>query len=147
MVDTEVKSTEIDGDRMLVVFDGHCGMCNGFVDSILKHPARNSFRFTPNQGEAFQEILAAHPELENADSIIVIPPGKPSTPLIRSAAVIAIGRRLGGWRGGLAAVMSVIPRPLRDFGYRIVARLRNKISRRRSTCRIPTPEEREFFLD
>ena len=41
----------------------------------------------------------------------------------------------------------VIPRPIRDWVYRLVARNRFRMFGRRDTCRLPMPEERERFLE
>ncbi len=42
--------------------------------------------------------------------------------------------------------LAVIPWPIRDWVYRLVARSRFRLFGRRETCRVPTPEERERFL-
>jgi predicted DCC family thiol-disulfide oxidoreductase YuxK len=46
----------------------------------------------------------------------------------------------------VAKVFKWIPRPLRDLGYRIIARLRYRIWGRFETCPIPTALERAHFL-
>lgn len=150
MPETMPKTPARDPDRALVIFDGHCGLCNGFVDSLLRHPRRDRFRFTPRQGETGARMTRTFPQLEQADSIIVLPAATdqdPSpAPRVRSNAVITIARELGGWRAAAANLLAVIPTPLRDLGYRLIARLRHTISRRRESCRLPTPDEQPFFL-
>lgn len=130
----------------IVFFDGYCGLCNSFVDSILRLPSKAAFRFSPRQGETFRSLAKRFPEVSDCDSIIYLPPGRDAIPLVRSDAVIGIFLRVGGARGGLARVLRLIPRPLRDLGYRIVARLRHVLSKRRQSCRLPTPDERPLFL-
>jgi predicted DCC family thiol-disulfide oxidoreductase YuxK len=39
-----------------------------------------------------------------------------------------------------------IPLPLRDSGYRLVARWRYRLWGRLESCPVPTPEQRERFL-
>lgn len=131
----------------IVFFDGYCGMCNHFVDTLMRSPARDRFRFSPRQGKTFRELVAQFPAIEHCDSIVYWPLGRDQVPLIRSDAVIGIFFAAGGWRAHLAAAMRCFPKPLRDLGYRVVARLRHKISRRRTACRLPTSEERVYFLD
>ncbi len=41
----------------------------------------------------------------------------------------------------------VIPRPLRDWAYGLVARNRYRLFGRRDSCMIPTPELKAKFLD
>ncbi len=130
----------------LVFFDGYCGMCNRFVDWLLRQPSRCHFRFAPRQGAAFRTLAILHPWLEHCDSIIYLPPGS-SLPLVRSDAVMGILQETGGWRARLASALGIVPKPLRDLGYRVIARLRHHLSRRRTTCRMPTAEERSLFLD
>jgi len=50
--------------------------------------------------------------------------------LIRSDAFVHILRRLGGGWKILAAVVAVIPKPLRDLTYDFVARTRHRVFRR-----------------
>jgi predicted DCC family thiol-disulfide oxidoreductase YuxK len=64
----------------------------------------------------------------------------------RSDAVLRILRRLGGpWK--IAAVGRVFPAKFRDSVYRLTAQNRYRLFGKRETCRIPTAEERELFLD
>jgi predicted DCC family thiol-disulfide oxidoreductase YuxK len=56
-------------------------------------------------------------------------------------------RYLGGvWRL-LAGVFSLVPRPIRDWGYDFIARHRHKLTRGGPACLIPTPEQRARFVD
>jgi predicted DCC family thiol-disulfide oxidoreductase YuxK len=64
--------------------------------------------------------------------------------LLRSAAALRIASYLGGaWT--LALAMRLVPRPLRDAAYDLVARHRHRLSG--ATCFVPTPEVRARFLD
>lgn len=66
--------------------------------------------------------------------------------LTRSDAVLTVLTQLGGvW--SLAKIFWVVPRPLRDLFYRLVASNRYSWFGRRETCRLPTKEERERILD
>jgi predicted DCC family thiol-disulfide oxidoreductase YuxK len=46
-----------------------------------------------------------------------------------------------------ALVLRLVPRPVRDFGYNIVARCRYRIFGRYDACPLPSPETRARFLD
>ena len=50
------------------------------------------------------------------------------------------------WPWPLARVFAVVPRPLRDWAYDLVARNRYKLMGKRTECRIPHGREREWFL-
>ena len=119
----------------VVFFDGVCGLCNRFVDFLLRRDASGVLHFAPLQGETAASLPAEFRELDT----VVFRDGERT--LVRSTAVAAILRRLGGvWRlvGG---ALWLIPRPLRDFGYRVVAANRIRLFGERETCRMPTPEE------
>jgi predicted DCC family thiol-disulfide oxidoreductase YuxK len=53
---------------------------------------------------------------------------------------------LARWRL-VASLLELVPRPLRDWGYRIVARYRYRIFGRSETCILPAPENRDRFLE
>ncbi len=128
-----------------MLFDGVCNLCNGTVRFILERDPRGRFRFAAQQSEAGQELLREHGLLERgglADSVVVLEGGRV---YLESDAALHILRRLGGvWR--LAYALWVIPKPLRDRVYRLVARHRYRIFGRREQCMVPTPELKRRFL-
>jgi predicted DCC family thiol-disulfide oxidoreductase YuxK len=46
----------------------------------------------------------------------------------------------------VAILLRTVPRPLRDLGYRLIARWRYRIWERLESCPVPTPDERARFL-
>ena len=138
-------------DHPILFFDGVCGLCNGFVDFLLVRDAQHQFRFAPLQGETASRLI--HAEYDSADatkqssqmlrSIVLLEGDRQYR---RSAAVVRILRRLGtGWRI-VSGLLWVIPRPIRDAGYRLVAVSRYRLFGKKETCRLPTAAERERFL-
>jgi predicted DCC family thiol-disulfide oxidoreductase YuxK len=64
----------------------------------------------------------------------------------RSTAALRIARKLGGgWP--LLYSFIVLPRPLRDWVYNLVARNRYRLFGREESCMMPTPELKARFLD
>ena len=43
-------------EHPLLFFDGVCGMCNAFVDFIMKRDPQGHFRFAPLQGDTAKEF-------------------------------------------------------------------------------------------
>lgn len=126
------------GPTLLVFFDGECGLCNGFVDFLVSRDRHGVLRFASLQGQT----AASYTNLPRVDSVIV---DTGTTLLMRSDAAIAAVAALGGlW--SLVRGFSVIPRPVRDAAYDFVARRRHRIFGKRETCRLPTPDERGWFL-
>lgn len=118
----------------VVIFDGHCQLCNGAVDFIIRRDPAARFRFVPSQSEAGKALLARHHLTEQSSETVVLICGDRA--LLRSDAALTIARSLsGGWP--LLAVLRWLPRGLRDGVYRFVARRRYRWFGRRASCRQP----------
>ncbi len=126
----------------VIVFDGECSLCSGWVTFVIRHDARQVFRFAPRQSGAAQRLLAPFGiQPEELGSIAVI---AGATLHRRSDAVLHVLAHLGfPWRA--LSGLSVIPRPLRDLAYAVVARNRQRFGRR-DRCQTPTAEDGERFL-
>lgn len=110
--------------REVIFYDGHCGLCHAFVRFTAQRDHAARFAFAPLGGETFRAAPLASPA-DLSDSVVV----RTATGgwLVRSAAVLHVLRSLGGGWRALAALLGVLPRPLLDWGYRVVARLRRKL--------------------
>lgn len=127
----------------IVVFDGVCNLCNAAVDFIVRHDDDVRYRFAASQSPMGAALIeAAGLPRDETDTVVLVENGDYH---VRSDAVLRIARGLGRpW--SLLWPLIHLPRPLRDLGYRLVARLRTRIFGQRDTCRLPTPEERNRFL-
>jgi predicted DCC family thiol-disulfide oxidoreductase YuxK len=152
------------GDRLLVIFDGHCGLCNRSVRWLLVRDSRDRLRFVASESPKIAGLLERHglsANLAERNSTVRPEPvpGIPSTilvvqdaggpterVLIRSDAVISILRALPRPWPAIGKALGWIPRPLRDLGYRLIARWRYRIWGRLESCPVPTAEERTRFL-
>ena len=128
----------------IVFFDGVCNLCDSSVHFLLDRDRRNILKFAPLQGTTYAGLRAQYPEADgDVGTIVLYSNGRVFT---RSAAVLHILRLLGGWWKLLYGLI-VIPKPLRDALYNFIARNRYRWFGRQESCRIPTPELREKFLD
>jgi predicted DCC family thiol-disulfide oxidoreductase YuxK len=129
--------------RTLVLFDGVCVLCNGFVDFLLPRDANGELTFGALQSEAAKQALrdAGLPDAL-PQTVIVIDDGRVYQ---ESTAVLRVFRRLG-WPWRALSWLRVVPRPLRDAVYRFIAKRRYRLTGRRDSCRIPNPAERARFL-
>lgn len=127
----------------LVLFDGVCNLCNRSVQTILRHDRRARFRFASLQsplGEKLRDDLGI--DRQKVDSVILVEGGRWYK---ESDAALRIANGLGGlWRA--FRVFRLVPRPLRDAAYRLIARNRYRWFGKTETCWIPTPELRGRFL-
>lgn len=139
--------------KVIIYFDGVCNLCNRLVDFVIRRDRHRRFRFAPLQGPTARERLPASlaggrpgGAAGRGDDFETLVVEEESGLKFRSAAVIAILTGLGGvWR--LAGAFRLIPRGIRDRIYDYIARSRFRWFGRRDTCRVPTPAERELFLD
>ncbi|MDG0816349.1 thiol-disulfide oxidoreductase DCC family protein [Bdellovibrio svalbardensis] len=127
--------------RNVVFFDGICHLCNGFVDAIITRDTNHSYLFAPLQGSTAEEVLPLQ-DRTNLDTVIYYESGKL---YYRSAAILKILTGLGG-AYKLAAIAWIIPGPLRDILYKVVAKNRYSWFGQRDFCRLPTSEERSYLL-
>ncbi len=138
----EASIGDADRPRKVVFFDGVCGLCNWSVDFILSRDRRRTIRLAPLQGETAARWI---PDPESQLSTVVWLDRDGRT-FVRSAAAVRVLWQLGGVWSLLAALLWIVPLPLRDFGYRIIATNRYRLFGKKATCRLPTPAEREQFL-
>ena len=112
----------------VMFFDGECGLCTRLVRMLLWLDRVGRLRFAPLQGAAAQAYLRARGlPTEDFSTLVFVPDWPVGTEqyLLRTDGVIAALRAAG--RPGPAALLTVVPRGLRDAGYRIVARLRYRL--------------------
>ncbi len=138
----------------VVLFDGVCNFCDASVNFVIDHDPEGYFKFAPLQSDAGQKLakqydLASETAVDQAagdlipmDSVILIENGEAYT---HSTAALRIARRLSGiWSIFYASV--VIPKPIRDFFYRLFAKYRYRVFGRKDQCMLPSPEVRQRFL-
>ena len=123
----------------VVVFDGLCHVCSGGVRFVLRHPVDPPFEMVPMQSDRGRRLLAAHGiEPEDPTTFLVLDGGRAMT---ESDGCIHVATQLGGaWR--LAAVVRIVPKPLRDRLYRVLARNRYNWFGKRDVCYSPERVQR-----
>jgi len=125
----------------IVFFDGHCGLCDWFVNFVISEDHKHSLLFSPLQGETAKSKIGTI-EIKQLQSVILYDNKKIYR---QSDAVLRILGYLGGfWR--LLECATILPRGLRDRIYDYVARHRYQWFGQHESCRIPTSEERRFFV-
>jgi predicted DCC family thiol-disulfide oxidoreductase YuxK len=132
-----------DLDSPVVLFDGVCNLCNAAVRTV-RHDDRGVFRLAPLQSPVGEELLRRHGlPTDEFDSVVLVEGDAAYT---RSTAALRVCRRLGlPW--SLLAPLLVVPAPLRDPFYDLVARTRYRVFGRTDECQVPSPEVRERFAE
>ena len=130
----------------VVVFDGVCVLCNGWVQFLLRHDRQARFRFAAMQTGTGRRLLQQHGlDPDDPVSLLVLDGPRAFTD---TDAVLQVLRQLGGpWRV-LAWLGRGMPQRLRDPLYRWVARHRYRWFGRHAACMVPSPDQRSrFFID
>ncbi len=109
-----------------VFYDGYCGLCHRFVRYLLAEDVPgDTFVYAPLQGDSFQQTVPAENRVGLPDSVVVLTPC--GDLLMRSDAALHCLRRLGGLWRFVAACGRLVPRPLRDGVYNVVAAARSSL--------------------
>jgi predicted DCC family thiol-disulfide oxidoreductase YuxK len=126
----------------VILFDGTCAFCERSVRFIATRDG-GYFKFGASQNPEGRALLAQYgTDRESARSIILIEDGAVS---LRSTAVLRIARRMTApWRW--AAILLLVPAPIRDAVYRVVAAVRHRIAGQSNACAIPPPEIRQRLI-
>jgi predicted DCC family thiol-disulfide oxidoreductase YuxK len=127
----------------LVIFDGVCSFCTKLVQFVLRHETDHVLRFAPMQsatGSRIMRELGIDPS--DAETFVVISGGEAFT---KSDAAIRLTKHLcSGWN--VLRIFTVLPRPVRDWAYGIIARNRYQWFGRYDQCMVPSPDIRDRFI-
>ena len=137
------RDTTITVPPRIVLFDGECDLCSVWVRFIIDRDPAKRFRFTSLQSRKGQELLQRFQVAPDPGTMVLIENEHHFT---RSTAALRIARALRGPWPVLYAFI-VVPRFIRDAVYDWVATRRHRLFRGKPTCRLPTPELEERFLN
>jgi len=127
----------------ILLFDGHCNLCNAWVQFTVKRDSSSTIRFASLQSGAGRRLLEEHKiDANYIDSLVLFEEERFS---VSSNAALRTLSYLDGWQKHLI-FLSVVPRSLRDLVYRFIAKNRYKWFGRREQCMVPTAELSRRFL-
>jgi len=133
----------------IVLYDGVCGLCNQLVQFLLKRDKHDQLRYASLQSDFASKILVRHglnPKDLDTVCVVINYEETDERVLTRSTAILNVIKNLGGiWK--VAALGQVVPRPIRDLLYEMVARNRYRMFGKYETCMLPEPRHRAKFLD
>jgi predicted DCC family thiol-disulfide oxidoreductase YuxK len=145
-IDTNLPKHEqfLSNAHAVVLFDGVCRFCNGWVQFLIKRDKADVFRFAPLQSDYAQSVLSLHKvDITATDSVILVEGAQLYT---HSSAVLRIVKRLGGGWSVLSG-LSLVPRPIRDAVYHWIAKRRYKLFGKYDSCMLPSENVRRKFID
>ena len=129
--------------RPVILFDGVCLLCSTFIQFVLDHDG-GTFDFATLQGATGTKLLTQHGLPLDVSTVVMIDEAGVHT---RSTAALRVLRKCGMPYAILYAAI-LLPRPLRDLGYKAVAAVRYRIFGKDdgSSCRLMTKAIRSRFL-
>ena len=130
--------------KKIIFYDGHCNLCNGFVNAIIKLDKKSIFLFAPLNGNHAKNLLKKN-NIKNitVDSVVLFNNNSIS---YKSKAVIEILISLGGIYRFLV-ITKIIPRAILDWLYNIVAKNRYSWFGKQDRCMVPDKKIISKFLD
>lgn len=126
----------------VILFDGECNFCDSSVQFIIKRDRKALYKFAAIQSTVGQEILRKHNIPATLDSFILVDGDQWHT---KSSAALRVFKNLTiGWK--LCYFLLIVPRPIRDYFYNIIAKNRYKWFGKKESCMLPSPDIRKRFL-
>ena len=117
-------------DDGIILYDGVCVLCSGWMRFVLRRDREKLFRFTPIQsdyGRALAQGLGIDPDDPDTNAAVW-----GGIAYRRSDAALRVVSLLPGW--GWVRGLQMVPRPLRDLVYRCIARSRYRLWGRHAVC-------------
>jgi predicted DCC family thiol-disulfide oxidoreductase YuxK len=118
------------GHQGLVLYDGVCVICSGWFRFVAERDPGRRFLFTAIQsdyGRALVEKLGIDPDNSETNAVLL-----DGGIYLRSDSALSVLAVLPGW--GWTQVFRLVPKPLRDRVYRLIARNRYRLFGRHAAC-------------
>ena len=131
-------------EHPVILFDGVCNFCNGWVNFLIKQDKKKVFRFAALQSAAGQQLLEKYGlQKEQFDSFFYIENEKVYK---ASSAGLKLNKKLPFYWQWMQ-VFWIVPKFMRDRLYNLIAKNRYKWFGKKDVCMVPTPELSNRFLD
>ncbi|NPD84651.1 DUF393 domain-containing protein [Lentimicrobium sp. L6] len=126
----------------IILYDGVCKLCHASVNFIIHRDSKAIFRFQALQDFKNFELLESQIQKPIPDSILYIQEGKIFT---KSTAALKICKNLDGlWP--VFYVFIMLPKPIRDYIYDLIAKYRYSWFGKYNTCMIPDENLIDRFI-
>ncbi len=131
-------------DESILLFDGVCNLCNGFVQFVLKYEKGSEIKFASLQSEKGKQILKQYKITQKGmESIVFV---EKNNAYEKSAAISKISSHLK-FPWSVFSGFGFLPLSFRDYIYDMVATNRYRIFGKQEVCWIPDPKWKNRFID
>jgi predicted DCC family thiol-disulfide oxidoreductase YuxK len=129
--------------KTIFLFDGHCNLCNGAVDFILKNEKSAEIIFGSIQSESAQKLLKSFGvNIEKLETSYVIHKGKLFEKAEGSLQLALFLKKPWSYVKGF----QILPTSFLNIFYDFISKNRYRFFGKKETCRLPTSSERDRFL-
>ena len=130
--------------KKVLLYDGVCNLCDGFVQFVLKRDKKALYYFASLQSDIAQQLLKKH-GIKNDDlsTVVLIDDKKVYT---HSDVGLRVAKDLGAFYKPLYGLRH-LPKPFRDKIYDWIAANRYRFFGKKEVCMLPKPEWHSRFLD
>ncbi len=138
------QNKNVGPDTPIILYDGTCNLCTESIRFIIQRDSQKQFRFASLQSsfaDAYvKKFGKGHEHLTSMILIIGKQVYRQST-----AALLTAKRLDGFW--SLLTIFLLIPRPIRDRTYDLIAAYRYHIFGKTDSCWKPTPDLSDRFIE
>ena len=128
----------------VLLFDGVCNLCNGFVQFVLPRDPQGYYKFASLQSDYGQNLLRrAGLPTDEISTVVLCENGRFYT---HSDVGLRVVRHLSGLWPLLYALV-IVPKPLRNAVYNWIARNRYRWFGKRESCMVPTLAYKSRFVE
>jgi predicted DCC family thiol-disulfide oxidoreductase YuxK len=137
------KILSMNKDRAVLLFDGECNLCNSLVQFIIRKDHKKKFLFASLQSNAAESLLIKHslPVKKNNSFVYIV--GEKH--YVKSTAALLVARELNGITRLLYGFI-IIPLPIRDFVYDLVAKYRFRLFGKTRACLAESEHIHRFLV-
>lgn len=124
----------------IIVFDGVCNLCDGFVQWLINQDTSEKFRYATLQSINGAALYKKSGTKE--DTVLLVDQGISYTlsdVALRSMTILG-----GKWK--IISWLRIVPRIIRDTVYKWIARNRYRWFGKKKVCMVPNKEMRKLFL-
>ena len=130
-------------DDDVILYDGVCIFCSRWVRFVIARDTARRFRFTPIQSDYGSRLARAFGiDPDDPDTNAVVHGGVAH---FKSDAALTVLGALPGW--SWVRIFFVVPKPLRDGLYSLVARNRYRIFGKYEECFVPDADMRARVIE
>lgn len=136
---------QLPADKLIILYDGQCRLCNRWVKFVLLHDPKDQFRFLSQESELGKKLLdyLAYPT-STRDTMVVYDPKVAY--YVEAEAVLQICKH-GDLGLQLLQIFRIFPKPILNVLYHMVARNRYSWFGKELHCVTVNPRYAHKFLN